>query len=203
MCSVYVHRYVTASDLHWLSARGSIPFLPPFIVLGVLSMLCSSSLLRSISGCKISRCWWIAVKGSSWNCGLFSTAFSWADSRSLENKLGFHDSELSEKGRKNWSKETKNVQRELQTCIDLQFSFASTFCSDTVVSGRSSPSNDISYAFSFFWRLRLLCFFFCKLIKIISMHVNFGTGMYVMQIGTPLLSNSNNMNAHRRNKCFC
>ena len=63
-------------------------FLILFLSLESFPCLASSS-FAAAGGCVASRCWWIAANGSSWNCGLFSTAFRWADSRSLQNRVGF------------------------------------------------------------------------------------------------------------------
>lgn len=51
-----------------------------------------SSFFAAAGGCVASRCWWIAANGSSWNCGLSSTALRWADSCNLDKKFGFRDS---------------------------------------------------------------------------------------------------------------
>jgi len=61
------------------------------LFLSLESFLClaASSFFAAAGSCVASRCWWIAANGSSWNCGLFRTAFRWADSRSLQNRVGF------------------------------------------------------------------------------------------------------------------
>ena len=92
---------------------------------------------------------------------------AWTRNSGLESKstvekhFGFSP-KLQLKNVKTWSK----VWREDYTnvCLDLQFSFASVFCSGAAGSGRNSDSAERSYAFSFFWRR--LCLLFCWTKKI-------------------------------------
>jgi hypothetical protein len=153
MLQLQLHHQISIA---WELDEALFFFLLLFLSLESFPCLAASSFFAAAGGCVASRCCWIAANGSSWNCGLFSTAFRWAASRSLKCRVGFRVQ--THRPKRTRAEAKVSGENYTKVCLDLQFSFASVFCSGAAGSGRNSESAERSYAFSFFCRRLWFCF---------------------------------------------
>lgn len=125
-------------------------FFPPFLFIFFLGF-------SSETGCVLCKCWWMDPRGSDWKAGWLRTVLNCFASFNLIGTKQLSHYNSNRIMQRKWGEKLQYWRTHINFCLDLQLNLnsAAVFgCWGAFNPGRNSVSDDRSYAFNFFCRLR-------------------------------------------------